>query len=314
MTDDASPSRCAWSVAIFARNEAAALGDCLHHLAAAARYQDVVATVLLNGTRDGSHAALRDVLDGLDLRARVYEIPYADKANAINQFIHRVRPEAETYFFLDGYVSMAEPALGEMAATLAAAPQAHAVASLPTQGRSAAAMRQAIITRKAIAGGLFGLTGAFVRDLAASGLRLPVGYYRGDGLLGSFAVHDLDCLARPWNLERVVVAERAEWATPPRSLWRWRDLQRHLHRKVRQGRGRLEDAAVTDLIYREGFRALPPDADRLILDWIAGDPAARTPGWRRDPFAALALRRIRTARPVAPADLEPKLIFSRGLQ
>lgn len=289
-----------WCAAVFARDEAPSLRACLLALARAAEGTALHVTVVLNGCADHSAGVANAALRESGLPGSVHAIPHGDKSNAINQFLHRLRPEAETCFFLDGYVAVAPDALRLLAVRLAAHPGAHAAAAVPSQGRSAAALRAAMIAEPGLHGSLFALRGAFVDRIAALGLRLPVGFYRGDGLLGAFALHDLDAIDGGWEGSRITVEPAATWTLPVRQ-----DLRRHWRRRLQQGRGRLQWQAIRAAIYPAGFGALPADADAATLTWIRADPARRAHLWR-DPFAALAYARMRPG-PVGPA-LLPSLI------
>lgn len=295
-----------WSAAVFTRNEAASLAACLRALARAGKGVDLHVTVLLNGSTDGSAEIAVAVLREVGLRGNVYTIPQGDKANAVNQFIHRLRPEAATYIFVDGYAAVAPCALRHLAERLRDTPLAQAAAAVPSTGRSAAALKRQMLNQPGLHGSLFALRGSFVGRLAALGLRLPVGMYRGDGLIGSFALHDLDAERGGWVLDRLVVEPGATWRAPSLRPWHPSDMRRHWHRLVQQGRGRLQWAAIRDAIYPGGFSALPGNADVCVLEWIATEPRRRTPRFWIDPFAALALRRMRRARPLF--DLTPRLL------
>ncbi|PZW46773.1 glycosyl transferase family 2 [Humitalea rosea] len=299
-------SAAEWSAAVFARNEAPSLAACLRALARAGEGVDLRVTVLLNGSTDGSAEIAVAALRETGLRGSVHAIAQGDKANAFNQFIHRLRPEAATYIFVDGYAAVAPGALRHLAARLRDAPQAQAAAAVPSTGRSAAFLTRQMLEEPGLHGSLFALRGSFVARLASLGLRLPVGLYRGDGLVGSFVLHDLDAERGGWVLERLAVEPGATWRAPSLRLWHPRDARRHWHRLVQQGRGRLQWAAIRDAIYPGGFTALPEDADTCVLDWIAAAPRLRTPRLWRDPFAVLALRRMRGARP--RLDLTPRLL------
>ena len=276
-----------WSAAIFARDEAPSLRACLLALARAAGDQALHVTVLLNGSRDGSAAQAVAALRESGLPGAVHAIAHADKSNAINQYLHRLHPNAETCFCLDGYVAIAPDALRLLADCLAQHPAANAAAAVPREGRSAAGLRAAMREAPGLHGSLFALRGDFVARLVAFGLRLPVGFYRGDGLLGSFALHDLDATAGGWDGRRIAVAPGASWSVPRRQ-----GLLRQWRRRMQQGRGRLQWPAIRAAIYPGGFAALPADADRATLAWIAADPGRR-PSPLRDPFAALALARMK---------------------
>ncbi len=292
-----------WAAAVFARDEAPSLRACLLALAKAAEGKALHVSVLLNGSRDGSAAIAIGAMRECGLRGAVHAIPQGDKSNAINQFIHRLRPPSETVFCLDGYVAVAPDALRLLAARLDANPHAHAAAAVPSQGRSAAGLRRAMIEAPGLHGSLFALRGTFVDRIADLGLRLPVGFYRGDGLLGSFALHDLDAVEGGWDGSRIAVEPAASWTLPQRHA-----ASRHWQRRLQQGRGRLQWQAIRAAIYPGGFSALPADADRATLDWIAADPARRPSLWR-DPFAALALARMHPEPGLHGAALLPALAY-----
>ncbi len=306
-----------WSVAVFAYNEAAFLPKCLMALAKAGQGRAMEVTVLLNGSTDASPARAMAGLRAAGLRGSVYLIPHPDKSNAINQFLHAVRPDAETYIFVDAYAAVAPDALSLLADALRRAPSAQGAAAVPSTGRSAAKLRVEMELHGGLHGSLFALRGSFVARLAERGIRLPVGMYRGDGLIGSFLFHDLDALEGGWSRERVVVEPRATWSAPPLKPWRWQDARRQWRRMVQQGRGRLQWPAVRSAIYDRtrppgegGFAALPALADRKVLEWLASAPEERRPRWWRDPFATLALRQMRRAPPPPDAaSLLPYLLL-----
>jgi hypothetical protein len=300
------------SAVVIGRNEAARIGLCLRALARAAGGLPLHVTVLLNGTSDASAAVAAAALRETGLPGRIYDIPHGDKAHAINLFLHRLRPPAATYVFVDAYAEVQPDALLRLAGRLEAAPFAQAAAAVPSTGRSAAALGREMQIHPGLHGSLFALRGSFVARLAAAGARLPLGLYRGDSLLGSMVAHDLDAARGGWVDTRIAVEPLASWVTPPGQPWRWRDLRRHFRRLVQQGRGRLEWPPICAAIRGEGYGALPADANRMVLDWIAADPAARTPRPWRDPFAWLALRRARQSGPgpgPASGRLLPRLLL-----
>jgi hypothetical protein len=72
-------------------------------------------------------------------------------------------------------------------------------------------------------------------------------------------------------------------------------------------RGKLQNQAMKEVIYRHGFAALPANADDLVRNYISahGMPAV---SFIDRPFMALALRQIRMAREFEPAGLVPRRI------
>ena len=286
-----------WSIAVFARNEAASLAPCLEAIYAALGGRCAAVTLVLNGCTDGSAALAVALAARAPVPVQVWQIGFADKANAWNQFIHALRPAARHYAFVDAYARVQPGALAALQAALQAAPEANAAAAVPSCGRSAAATRAAMLARPALHGSLHALRGSFVDRLAAAGQRLPVGLYRGDGLLGSLLMHDLNAAANPWNPARIAVADGASWVTSPLSPLRPADLKRYWNRRIQQARGRLEDAALRQAIYRDGFAGLPRHADAMLLEWLATNPAPA------DHFTRLALQRLRQPRTPGCTDL-----------
>jgi hypothetical protein len=305
------PVDCA--IAVFAYNEAAYLPRCLDAVARAGQDQAMDVTVVLNGSTDASPDVAMAAMRRLGLRGRIGLIPQADKSNALNQYIHRLRVPAPLHAFVDAYAAITPDSLGLLARALRDAPEALAAAAVPSTGRSAALLRQQMQAQPGLHGSLFMLRGSFVERMAAKGLRLPLNFYRGDGLLSSMVLHDLDAHSGDWQPHRMVVEPRATWDGPVLRPWRWSDLRRYWRRRLQQARGRLQWPALRQAIYdpaRGGFAAMPPEADALALSWLAEAPAERAPRWWRDPFGALALRRMRQAPPPPPPEkLLPRVLM-----
>ena len=121
--------------------------------------------------------------------------------------------------------------------------------------------------------------------------------------------HNLDALGQEWDNSRIVGVGGATYEIARLSAFRPRDLRRQFRRKVRQMRGKLQNQAMKEIIYRHGFAALPVNADELVRSYISehGPPAVSL---MDRPFLALALGQIRVARGLAPASLVPRRIVS----
>ncbi|RYJ00301.1 MAG: glycosyltransferase family 2 protein [Acetobacteraceae bacterium] len=194
---------CDWSIVVLARSEATALARCLEAIRAAAAGQDAQVTVLLTGSAEASVAMAERFAAGGAPRLRVFHIPHADRANAWNQYVHALKPEAAMHVFVEAHAAMAPGALRSLAAALAEHPAAMAATGLPCSGPRAAAVRAEMRSGGALHGALHALRGEFLDGIAKAGLRLPVGL--GEihpviaGLLG----------------DRIVVAEEATWRAVP---------------------------------------------------------------------------------------------------
>jgi hypothetical protein len=290
-----------WNVAVYCANEERRLGGCLERVIAALTGRRALITVMLNGSRDCSLDVAREVAAGGPIE--IFRIEAGDKANAINQFMHRLRSPARFYGAVDGYAYIAATSFRAMEERLDTDARAMAVTGVCTNGRT---MKLATETTLSVGGTLHGQLHAFRREfldrMVARGIKLPIGIYWGDGLLGSMAAHNLDALSEAWDNGRVVGIAAATYEIPTLSPLRLTDVQRHLRRKVRQMRGLIEVAAIRDLIYRRGYEGLPDDAAEMVEDYLTayGPPKV---GWVDRVFQMLALRQRAPER--APAHLIP---------
>jgi hypothetical protein len=297
-----------WQVAVFCHNERRRIAACLASVAAAIGSRRGVITLLLNGSTDGSEAAALAGRAGLGAALQVFSIPHADKSNAINVFIHDLRGEAGLYLFVDGAVTIGRDAMAAMAARLAACPGAVAASGVAGNGRTEVrGNRVAVETGGRLRGQFFALRPDFVERLVAGGIRVPVGLYRGDGLIGSMAAHDLDACGKPWENARVIGVADAVFDIDALSLFKPADLRRQFARKIRQMRGRVENAAIREIVYAHGYAALPDYADDMIAAFLARNPGPAVSLPER-PFMALALAQHRAARRPDPQSLLPRRI------
>ena len=152
------PSR---SLAVFAHNESGRIGAALQSIVQAAAGIDVEVWVLANGCTDATSDEVRacaTVLPDLWLA----EIDVADKANAWNVFVHElIMPERareiETYFFMDGDVTLERDALALLASSLDDVPTAQAAGGMPATGRDRDSWRARMVRNGTLAGNLYAL-------------------------------------------------------------------------------------------------------------------------------------------------------------
>ncbi len=300
---------CDISVAVFCHNEAARIGACLTSIAAAGRGFRLGVTVIANGTTDDSIARAQRAVEATGLPAHIYRIPHGDKSNAINHSFYELRQRAKLHVFVDGYAIIAPNAFSGFAAMLSSHREAVAATGVAGNGRTMAAATEATLREGGrLHGQLHAFRPAFLDRLTEAGLFLPIGLYRGDGLLGSMACHDLDPLRTAWEGSRIKGTVEAVYEIPRLSPLRPADVMRQYRRKLRQMRGLLENAALQSLIYSGGFTALPHFADEMITDWLAAGGKVETSGIDRL-FMRQALARLAKSRRPDPASLEPELVY-----
>ena len=298
-----------WHISVVCQNEAARIAGCLASIRDAIGNRRALVTLNLNGSTDNSdEIAQRTGLD-CGLKLRIYRTQAADKANALNHFIHSLRLPARMYAFIDGYVRIGPGALQGLETCLAIHPFAIAATGVGINGRTMhLATTKTLEQGGVLHGQLHALRPEFLDRMAERQIRLPIGTYWGDGLMGSMAAHNLDAMGIPWDNGRIVGVREATYEIAALSLFRPRDLQRQFRRKVRQMRGKLQHQAMKAIIYRDGFAGLPADADDLVRDHISKHGVPATSIADR-PFMALALRQIRVARKPDPADYVPHRVI-----
>lgn len=291
-----------WHIAIYGANEAERLAVCIDSVMEALRGYNALVSVILNGTHDDSPNIVRKAAQR-HRNIRMHRIAWPDKSNAINQFYHVIRQEARFYAGVDAYVRVGPRSFTALQSRLIDDAHALAASGVAISGRTMRnATQQTLSAGGQLHGQLHALTSGFLDGMAAQNIRLPVGLYRGDGLLASMAAHNLDAVGQPWDNSRIPGVADAQYEIPVLSPYRIRDIRRQLKRKIRQMRGRIETDAIKAIIYRDGYAALPDNADDMILNHLAHhSPPSCTRADRV--FQMLAIRASAYARRPAAGDL-----------
>jgi len=293
-----------WHTAVYCSDEGRRLQACLDSLGVALAGKRALITVVLNGGPQRNLEVAR-AATATGLPIEFFHIPFGDKSNAINQFNYNLRVPACAYAGVDGYVEVGANTFSAMEERLGSAPHAVAVTGVPDNGRTMREMGlEALRTGGALLGQLHAWRPEFLDRMTGRGIKLPIGLYRGDGLLGSMAAHDLAPLSKPWDNSRVLATARATFTIPCMSLLDGRDVRRLFHRRVRQMQGLIENKAIASIVYRSGYEGLPEYVTDLIQEYLATHrPPQVSPSER--PFQWLALRKIAKAERPDPALLSP---------
>ena len=285
-----------WHIAVFCHNEGERLAECIRAINSAvlSANRRALITVVLNGQTDDSLKWAELARRESPCQTEIRQHPLADKSAAINRFFYDYRVEASCYFCIDGYVVIEPQSLAVLSDALDATPEARIASGRASNGRTMARRTELGVRFGGdVSGGLYAVRPEFLNRIVAAGLRLPVGLYRGDGLLGAFARHDLDACNEPVR-ERAIGVGNARFAILSLSVMRPRDVARQMRRKVRQMRGLIENAAIREVTSRQGFGGLPSNADAMMRHYLVANPVPRVSLLDR-PFMRLALRRLTTA-------------------
>lgn len=202
---------------------------------------------------------------------KVWSIPLGDKANAWNQYIHQIWAGEDIAFFIDGYVRLNVDAVELLGNAVATNPLALGGTGVPTIGRSAKALREDLIANVGYHGNFCCIKGKTLGQMRHQHIRLPVGLYRTDSLMGAILSYALDPGRHVWEDYRIHVHPKASWQIDPARWWRLKDLQTYVRRYLRQARGSLEKAAFADhLVARLCPPSMFPDtAQELVLEWAS---------------------------------------------
>jgi hypothetical protein len=292
--------RLDFDIAVFAVNEAATIGACIASIDQACAGRAAHISVLLNGTTDNTIEILRS-LRLAHTAMTVYRFDAADKANAINHYLYELRRNAAIHIGVDAYARIGEASFRAIADAFGTNPNALIASGLPISGRSAKTVAANTMKGGMVNGQCYAMRPEFIDRLVAANFRLPLQLYRGDGLLGSMAAHDLDAMNKPWDDTRLIGVAEASFAVTPLSIVKPRDIRRQFNREIRQARGRIENEAIKTIIYTMGYAGLPSNANDMIKNWLkAAHPSPRS--MREKYFTNLALQQLLLSKNIAPSN------------
>jgi glycosyltransferase involved in cell wall biosynthesis len=303
-----SGSRPSWSLAVFAHNESGRIRAALESIVRAAGGRDVEVFVLANGCTDSTVDEVRtcaNVLSDLWLA----EIELGDKANAWNVYVHDlVTPERaqeiETYFFMDGDVTLEPDALVLLAAALSEVPSARAAGGMPATGRDKASWRDRMVKNGVLAGNLYALRGSFVECLRQRHIRLPVGLIGEDIFVSWLVATQHGQTTALDEGPRCIFCSVAEFSFRSLSPIRPADYRLYVRRKWRYTLRALQLEMLMHVLRGGGIAAMPGHVSELYLKaplpsrlrWVGLDTPLRLcavlwiRSFRRGPDSTISLK------------------------
>jgi hypothetical protein len=310
-----------WSVAIIAARESAAtLSRCINAALAACGSRAAVVDVLINGNSGLAQQTAALAAQGAfacgTSTLQIWSTPAGDKAHAWNQYVHDIWPGGDIAFFVDGYAEVRPDAFAALNDRLAAAPDALAVTGVPSSGRSAGRQREYMLRHGGFHGNMHALSGVALEALRKKGIRLPLGLYRTDSLIGAALLFKLAPESARWDTSRVVVAGDATWDVPGLAALTLENIVSQVKRMLRQAQGDLENRAVREhlSVQRLPLEQLPATTHELVNRWVSSQ---RGQAWRmylRNPFRLHAAYKLRRGRDWSQAEHPPALLHSTGLR
>jgi hypothetical protein len=241
-------------------------------------------------------------------RTRVWTIGVGDKANAWNVYLHQIWAGESIACFMDGYVRPYPDAIRALVQALKSNEAVLGATGVPTVGRTATRTRQQMQNSGGFHGNLCCVRGSAVEEIRANAIRLPLGLYRTDSLMGALLCFGVDSTQNAWDVSRIAVLPDASWEIDAKHWWRASDLLSHWKRTIRQARGVFENRAVKSILAEQRLHpaSLPRHASTLVKQWAARHPREYALMVMQHPLALPWLVSEAPAEP--PAALEPRLL------
>jgi len=282
-----------WAVAVFAHNEENNIERCLESLLTATKTPGALLIYVLNNGSADNTASIVATFAIKHPQVQLCEIVLGDKANAWNYFVHDLTPKADCFFFVDGDVTFASGALDELHSALAQNIDAHIATGVPGSGRHRHDQLEALMTNGGVLGNLYAAKAKFIETIRQRKIRMPTGFIREDGLVGAFAMFNLDPLTHQWNKARVVTVTTACFLFTSLKWWSFADMRLYWRRRIRYSIGHFQNMLLKDILWSKGIAAIPNDDAELY----ASGPLP-TLKWRglNTIFDAIALTHIKHRR------------------
>lgn len=277
------------AVAIFAHQEERRIGACLASLPL--DRPGTTFHVLVNASTDATVARAQAAAGGRS-NVIVHDIKASGKSRTWNHMVHDLLTgQDEAVVFIDGDAQIVAGSIDALVEGLAAHPHANAASGMPMNGRMAATYRGTLQNEGGLFGDLYALSGRFLSNIRARGLRLPDDLIGDDGLVASWAHTSLQ-KDMAWTLSGVVPCNGAGFLCEQVSLARPQTWRVHYTRLINYSVRFYQNRIVSDIMMRQGPDSLPAHLASLYAEWL---PRFRSrpgiTGW----FDRKALRRMQDA-------------------
>ncbi|MBC7604001.1 MAG: hypothetical protein H7255_15250 [Ramlibacter sp.] len=248
----------------------------------------------------------------LGIAVRVWSIQFGDKANAWNEYIRIIWSGEEIAFFIDGYVQLLPDSIRLLGPSVAGDSTRLGGTGVPMIGKSATLIREEMIRNGGFHGNFCCIKSQSLFEMKARQIRIPIGMYRTDSLMGAILNFDLDPEKNEWNPERILVHPAATWEVKRKNWWSWADQKGAFKRLLRQARGSLENQAVKRLFTerRQLPERLPGTVRQLLAEWWAAQPRKSGCARYRHPLSYWAWRDSQKPSPATPTSTSAQLVAS----
>ena len=273
-------------IIVLAHNEERRIAACLASLPS--EDASVGVTVVVNGSSDRTADIVRD--HGTR-GVRLVEYQQGGKARSWNRFVLDEAPEADIYVFVDGDAVLEPGSIEALGQCLERNPEANAAAALPLNGRSKAFYQRSMQVSQGLFGDCYALSGAFVRSLRESGVRLPDDLIGDDGLVNALANTDIGA-DRDFRRGAVIQCLGAGFYCEPNPITP-EGLRRQAKRMDNYALRYFQNRILSDIMRNEGARMIPARLASVYSLYLDCLRPRLNPLWFG--FDLRALARIRAA-------------------
>lgn len=210
---------------------------------------------MVNGCTDNTLQVAKS-LAAADRRITVRELPLGDKANAWNEYVHFIAPDADAHIFMDGDIRPSDGAIAVLADALESAPRAFAAAALPAAGRSRRRWAFMLLANHYLSGNLYALSNRGLSEFRARKLRMPLGAKGEDGIISYLLLTDFDGGHDDTHTDRIIVAADATFEFDSLGFNK-RDIKTYRHRLARYSERHFQKKILYRLLKERGADAMP---------------------------------------------------------
>ena len=191
--------------------------------------------------------------------------------------------EIETYFFMDGDVTLERAALALLASSLDDVPTAQAAGGMPATGRDRDSWRARMVRNGILAGNLYALRASFVDAVREQQVHLPMGLVFEDSLVSWLVATQFGRTKTVGREPQCIFCANAEFSFRSMSLLQPADYPLYLRRKWRYARGGLQLEMLLNVLRARGLAAMPGHVQDLYvsgplpsrLRWVGLDTPLR---------------------------------------
>jgi len=244
------------SVCIFARDEEQKLHYSVGALGLAGLRADDSVHILVNGCKD-STLLVAHALAEADSRISVYELPVGDKANAWNEYVHRIADlNHETHVFLDGDITPSVNSITALERTIFQSPESRAAAALPASGRSRRQWARMLLSHHYLSGNLYALSVSAIAAFRQKNICLPFGAKGEDGLISYLLLTDLKGGKDDSFINRIAISEEATFEFESLQV-NLRDARIYLRRLARYSERYFQKQLLYKRLKTKGVSSMP---------------------------------------------------------